>query len=140
MFNKKEIMRTAWTLAKQWAFRKGGKAVEYIGAALKQAWKVAKMSYNSINGLGGIEANQMTLTGSKRQPMYLAVVKGLHDRFGLNREFVDAPYRGTVNHTFELNEGTIYNWSETKGVQFYGIFVNGKMKPLSKEETMAIFA
>ena len=140
MYNKKQVMKTAWDLAKRWANNKGGKAIDYIGAALKQAWKVIKTTFNSLHGLYGVEGNTITLAGSNRQPMYLAIVDGLSEKFGLNRKFVPAPHRGTVDHTFDLEEGVFYNWSETKGAQYFGQFKNGRMIPMTKEEVTALFA
>lgn len=39
---KKNIMTTAWMIAKNAAKKFGGKAIEYIGGALKMAWEAAK--------------------------------------------------------------------------------------------------
>lgn len=39
---KKNIMTNAWMIAKNAAKKFGGKAIEYIGGALKMAWKMAK--------------------------------------------------------------------------------------------------
>lgn len=138
-YNLKQIMKDAWDLAKTAAYNKGGKAVEYIGETLKQAWVVAKLQYASKHGLTGLDGNKMTLAGSNRQPMYLAVVTGLSAQYGLNRQFEDAPHRGTVLHTFELENNKVYNWKEARE-QFFGIFKNGKMQPLSQDEVKAIFA
>gem|GEM_PF-997972 len=136
--NKSKIMKQAWVFAKQYANRKGGKAVEYIGAALKQAWKVAKVNYMVDNGLVGLEGNTFYLTGSKRQPLYLAVINGLNEKFGLNRKFLNAPERGTVDHEFELNENTVYNW-KVDGKQFFGKFLNGRMVPMNQEQVIELF-
>lgn len=132
-YNVKQIMQAAWGMAKQWASAKGGKAIEYIAAAMKHAWRVAKMDYAHKNGLTGLDGNKMYLTGSNRQPMYLAVITGLNDKFGLNRKFVSSPKRGTENFEFELKENTFYNWKETTE-QFFGHFVNGKMVPMTQED------
>jgi|SRR5690625_3274973 len=40
--NKKVIMKNAWTIARQGVEKFGGKAVDYISEALKQAWAIAK--------------------------------------------------------------------------------------------------
>lgn len=138
MYNKKQVMKTAWDLAKRWANNKGGKAIDYIGAALKQAWKVIKTTFNSLHGLYGVEGNTITLAGSNRQPMYLAIVDGLSEKFGLSRKFIPAPHRGTVDHTFVLEEGVVYNWKDSG--QYFGQFKNGRMIPMTKEEVMALFA
>lgn len=138
-YNVKEIMKQAWGFARQWASNKGGKAIEYIAGAMKHAWVVAKLDYEHKNGLRGLDGNKFYLVGSKRQPMYLAVVKGLSSKFGLDRAFVSAPGRGSENYEFELKENTYYNWKETTK-QFFGHFVNGKMIPMTQEEIKAVFA
>lgn len=44
---KKEIMKGAWSIARNAAKKFGGKAIEYIGGALKMAWKSFKKEENS---------------------------------------------------------------------------------------------
>lgn len=46
---KKEIMKGAWSIARNAAKEFGGKAIEYIGGALKLAWKSFKKEENSKN-------------------------------------------------------------------------------------------
>lgn len=138
-YNAKKVMEMAWSLARTWANNKGGKAIEYISGALKHAWRVAKIDYINANGLHGVEGNTIYLVGSKRQPMYLAIVDGLSEKFGLNRKFIPAPNRGTDSHEFDLEEGKIYNWRESR-VQFFGKFEKGQMIPLSQKEVTAIFS
>lgn len=138
-YNVKEIMEMAWNLARTWANNKGGKSVEYIASALKHAWKVAKVNYTNKYGLGGVEGNTIYLVGSKRQPMYLAIIDGLSAQYGLNRKFISSPNRGTESHEFELEDGKVYNWRESR-VQFFGKFVKGQMIPLNQQEVTAIFS
>lgn len=132
------IMKKAWRLARQWAMRKGGKAIEYISFAMKRAWKIAKNDYKQEHGLQGLEGNEFTLQGSNNQPMYLAEVTGIHPKFGLDRNFVSAPEKGRIDHTFELEEKTVYNWKESRE-QYFGKFENGQMTPLTKEEAIKVF-
>lgn len=48
----KEVMTNAWMIAKNAAKKFGGKAIEYIGGALKTAWKMAKgLSEKAIKAL-----------------------------------------------------------------------------------------
>lgn len=42
MMNKAKMMRAAWRFATNMS-KKGGKPVDYISAAMKNAWKLAKM-------------------------------------------------------------------------------------------------
>lgn len=45
------IMRKAWQLAKAGADRFGGKAREYLGQAIRQAWKMLRELMASVNPL-----------------------------------------------------------------------------------------
>lgn len=60
---KSVIMKNAWTIAKQGAEKFGGKAVEYISEALKQAWEIAKRfnqkkNFESKNLKGSMTSKQ----------------------------------------------------------------------------------
>ena len=62
--NLKQLMTTAWEIAKQAANRFGGKAVQYMAGALKKAWEKRKMQfavkqYNDIRkSKGDQQANE----------------------------------------------------------------------------------
>lgn len=85
--------------------------------------------------LTGLDGNQLTLLGSKRQPMYLAVIKGTDEKYGLKREFVDNPDKGRNGFTFTLQPNTLYAWKESK-VEYYGYFDGQEMHVMTKEEMM----
>ncbi|MCJ0588097.1 helix-turn-helix transcriptional regulator [Enterococcus cecorum] len=88
--------------------------------------------------LTGLDGNQLTLLGSKRQPMYLAVITGTDERYGVKREFVSNPDRGRNNYTFTLEADTYYAWKESK-VEYFGYFDGEQMAIMTKDEMVAAF-
>lgn len=88
--------------------------------------------------LTGLDGNKLTLLGSKRQPMYLAVVTGTDEKYGLKREFISNPDRGRSSYTFELKTNTYYAWKESK-VEYFGYFDGEQMAIMTKEEMIAAF-
>ena len=88
--------------------------------------------------LTGLDGNQLTLLGSKRQPMYLAKITGQDERYGIKREFVSNPDRGRNNYTFELEADTYYAWKESK-VEYFGYFDGEQMAIMTKDEMIAAF-
>ena len=84
----------------------------------------------------GLDGNKFYMVASKRQPIWLAEIKGTDPKFGLKREFVPAPERGTINHEFTLEEDTYYAWN-SEGTQEFGHFVNNQMEVMTKEEMVA---
>lgn len=88
--------------------------------------------------LTGLDGNQLTLLGSKRQPMYLAKITGQDERYGIKREFVSNPDRGRNNYTFELEADTYYAWKESK-VEYFGYFDGQEMAIMTKDEMIAAF-
>lgn len=85
--------------------------------------------------LGSLNGDQLHLAGSKRQPMYLAVITGTDEKYGLKREFVDNPSHGRDGYTFTLEPNTLYAWKESK-VEYYGFFDGQEMAIMSKDEMM----
>lgn len=83
--------------------------------------------------LGSLNGDQLHLSGSKRQPMYLAVIKGTDEKYGLKREFVDNPSRGRDGYTFTLEPNTLYAWKESK-IEYYGYFDGEQMAIMTKDE------
>ena len=70
----KEIMTNAWKIAKDAAKKFGGKATEYIGGALKMAWKAAKgLSEKQIETLMSKGFNRWTTDDGKHDRLYLDV-------------------------------------------------------------------
>lgn len=71
---KANIMINAWEIAKNAAKKFDGKAIEYIGGALKMAWKMAKgLSEKQIKALEDKGFNRWTKYGKDR--LYFNLVK-----------------------------------------------------------------
>lgn len=65
--NVKQIMKAAWEMARAAVVNFGGKAREYVSAALKMAWANAKITAKTVEVefLNGTHTAYMTITGSK---------------------------------------------------------------------------
>lgn len=74
----KTIMCKAWEIAKKAAKKFGGKAIEYIGGALKMAWEAAKgLTEKQIKVLESKGYNRWTSDDGERDRLYLNIYK--HD-------------------------------------------------------------
>lgn len=72
----KEVMCKAWEIAKKAAKKFGGKAIEYIGGALKMAWEAAKgLTEKQINSLVSKGYNRWTTDDGERDRLYLNIYK-----------------------------------------------------------------
>lgn len=72
----KEVMCKAWKIAKDAAKKFGGKAIEYIGGALKMAWEAAKgLTEKQINSLVSKGYNRWTTDDGERDRLYLNIYK-----------------------------------------------------------------
>lgn len=74
----KKIMNNAWKIAKNAAKKFGGKAIEYIGGALKMAWEAAKgLTEKQIGSLVSKGYNRWTTDDGECDRLYLNIYK--HD-------------------------------------------------------------
>lgn len=74
----KEVMCKAWKIAKKAAKKFGGKAIEYIGGALKMAWEMAKgLTEKQVKALESKGYNRWTTDGGEHDRLYLNIYK--HD-------------------------------------------------------------
>ncbi|MEK1438400.1 hypothetical protein HCY76_10145 [Limosilactobacillus fermentum] len=72
----KKIMNNAWKIAKNAAKKFGGKAIEYIGGALKMAWEAAKgLTEKQIGSLVSKGYNRWTTDDGERDRLYLNIYK-----------------------------------------------------------------
>jgi hypothetical protein len=70
----KTIMTNAWKIARNAAKKFGGKAIEYIGGALKMAWQAAKeLTEKTISALENKGYNRWTTDDHDR--LYLNIYK-----------------------------------------------------------------
>lgn len=107
-------------------------------ATPEEIMKRATQSVLREYDLTGLDGNQLTLLGSKRQPMYLAKITGQDERYGIKREFISNPDRGRSSYTFTLEADTYYAWKESK-VEYFGYFDGEQMTIMTKDEMIAAF-
>lgn len=98
---------------------------------MERAYKTVASEYALLD----LDGDQLHLSGSNRQPMYLAKITGTDEKYGLKREFVDNPDKGRNGFTFTLQPNTLYAWKESK-VEYYGYFDGQEMHVMTKEEMM----
>lgn len=72
----KTIMTNAWKIAKNAAKKFGGKAIEYIGGALKMAWEAVKgLTEKQISSLVSKGYNRWTTDDGEHDRLYLNIYK-----------------------------------------------------------------
>lgn len=137
--NKSQLFKTAWTIAREGQQKFGGNVKEYFAESLKLAYKLQggiTMEFEMKKESRDFKNGSLLLITSKRQPAWLAEVDGLSGKYGLNRNFIsenEAHFEGRCI-AYDLSEGNIYNWSEEKGVQHFGIVEGGKLYEISKND------
>lgn len=87
----KNIMKKAWTIAKNAAAKFGGRAIEYIAMALRNAWKEAKSLSKDITE----RIDELTAMGFNRW-----------QKNGMDRMYINASTLGLVC-TYRRKTGTI---------------------------------
>lgn len=103
--------------------------------------ELKKRAINTVLGyyhLLGLEGNKLHLSGSNRQPMYLAKITGTDETYGLKREFIANPDRGRNGYTFTLEPDTYYAWKQSR-VEYFGYFDGQEMAIMTKDEMIAAF-
>lgn len=130
---KKNVMKKAWEIAKEAVKKFGGKSVEYFSEALKIAWKEVKES--AAPKYVEIKISE----GSRKHKSYVAKVKGLHDRFGIDREFVSHDHDHLRVKVAIMFNGNIYEIQDA-GDRKYVRIVNGQMVEMSYENVLLQFA
>lgn len=110
---KNRVMVRAWEIARGAAVKFGGSPIEYMSASLAQAWLEVRKSAKVT-----IEIS----VGSRKHKSWVAKIVGNHERFGLDREFVNPAVEGRMYKTYELSED-IYEVCD--GGDRYFISVNG---------------
>jgi len=86
------------------------------------------------------ENGALLMVTSNRQPAWLAEVDSLDSKYGFHRNFIQKDEFYIVGRciAYDLAEGTLYNWSEEKGVQHFGFVKNGKLYEVSKDDAKKI--
>lgn len=120
------VMTNAWDIAYKGQNKFGGKVKEYFAQALRMAWALFKKGGNNMK----IELDE----GSSRRKSYVAVIKGLDDQYGFDREFISYKDDEDADEIVAiLEEGKVYEIQEC-GDREYVIIKNGKQVELEKEE------
>src|SRR5699024_10394838 len=82
----KNVMTRAWEIAREGYIKFGGKVVEYFAEALRMAWAEVKAAKEKV---------EIALApGSRKHKSWLAVIKGPHAKFRLDREFLESDVDG----------------------------------------------
>lgn len=72
----KTIMTNAWEIARNAAKKFGGKAIEYIGGALKMAWQAAKgLTEQEVTMLEAKGYNRWATADGEKERLYLNIYK-----------------------------------------------------------------
>lgn len=129
----RNVMTTAWEIAKDGAAKFGGKVKEYFGEALRMAWAIVKQTATTVT----IQLSE----GSRKHKTWVAELIGLDAKFGFNRQFVvgseDEEVRGLF---FTLEEGKVYDVNCARDGREYATVRNGQVVELSQNEVKAMFA
>lgn len=125
---KKQVMMKAWDIAKKAAANYGGKAIEFIGGALKIAWAIVKKE-NAQPVY--IEVSE----GSRNHKSYIAEIVGEHPRWGFDRQFVSKNHENLRIKYAHLQEGKVYEIQDA-GDREYAIVRNGEIVNIEKEEVL----
>lgn len=130
----KKIMSRAWEIAKKAAATHGGKAVEYISAALKMAWAEIKKGAKKA-----MEVILKTLTGSRNHKTWVAEITGEHATFKYNRVFLEEMDNDGANKFWKLLEGKVYEICDG-GHRYFAKVENGVIEEINSYQVSEIFA
>lgn len=122
----KKVMMRAWEIAREAVANYGGSAVEYMSEALRQAWAE------------GRKAVVETSAGSRNHKSWVARITGKHERFGLDRKFVDAAVEGRMYNEYILDAG-IYEVSNG-GNRYFIRVAAGQIETIGKGDVMEMVA
>lgn len=100
--NKSNLFKSAWTIARTSAKRNGGKAVEYLSGALKQAWTSAKTVAENV----AATLNKKSYKGNNDKD-----VIGQNVTFTHLSNIQDSFYGQTGEFFFEDAAGKVYIWT-----------------------------
>lgn len=116
-------MIRAWEIARQGQVNFGGNVSEYLSEAMKMAWA---------------EKETVTITtteGSRNNKSWVAKIDGRHERFGLNRVFINEIEDDYRDKTFILENG-IYEVCDAGDRDFLQV-VNGEAFYIEYNDVMS---
>lgn len=111
-----------------------GLSMSYLHKQAAQSDLIKKEESNDF------EDGMLMLVDSNSQPIWVAEIVGTHDKYVFDRAFINDPttYKGRCT-CFELEDGVIYNWQESKSQKF-GIMENGKLYEVTKTDVKNMLA
>ena len=121
----KKIMLRAHEIAKTLE----GDYAARMSLALRQAWAEARKT---------AKATLEISCGSRKHKSWIAKITGKHERFGLDRQFMDPVNEGRMYNVYELADGV---YEVCNGGDRYFIRVaGGQIETISKYDVMEIVA
>lgn len=122
----KKVMMRAWEIARAAATKFGGSAAEYMSEALRQAWAESRMVVIEIS------------SGSRQHKSWIAMITGTHERFGLDRKFMEPANESRMYKDYSLSAGI---YEVCNGGDRYFIHVaGGQIETIGKGEVMEMVA
>lgn len=131
----RKVMVRAWEIAKGAAAKHGGKAIEYIAAALKMAWAEVKGVVTKV--VKKVAYVELGLSSNKYKS-WVAEIKGLHNRFKLDRVFV-SKNDAVGCEEYSLYAGKYYEVCN-RGDRYFAKVVDGEVVEVNEDEVIANFA
>lgn len=142
----KQIMKNAWNIAAQAQEKFGGRKVDYIAEAMKQAWAEAKLEgkarqmelSNEVKNRVNVETMEISIPGSNSQPHWVAKVTDTDPKWKLKREFLEGDNRAWTEYGIE--ENVIYNFCPSRKYkdQYYFMIVDGIIVEYKQEEVIEL--
>lgn len=126
MIGMKKVMVRAWEIAREAATKFGGSAAEYMSEALRQAWAESRMVVIEIS------------SGSRKHKSWIAKITGKHERFGLDRKFMEPANESRMYKDYNLSSG-IYEVCNG-GDRYFIRVANGQIETIGKYDVLEIVA
>lgn len=143
----KQIMKNAWYIASKGQSKFGGRKVDYIAEAMKQAWAEAKLEGKArqmelspeIKSRVDVEAMEISIPGSNSQPHWVAKVTDTDPKWKLKREFLEGDNRAWTE--YDLEENVIYNFCPSRkyNEQYYFMIVDGIIVEYKQTQVIELF-
>lgn len=143
------VMTRAWEIATEGKEKFGGRKIEYIAEALKQAWSEFKMEgekrqpelSDQLKDKLYIKDMEIVSFGSNRQRHWLAEIKGSHPKYHFDREFI-TPFKGGNDDwgEYKLEENKMYEmcFSTKYNQRYYFMIVDGIAIEYTKQEVLEL--
>lgn len=127
----RNIMFVAWKIAKKAAVKFGGRPVEYLSEALKQAWQICGKEVKRASKT----ATLTIAAGSRNHKSWVAKIDGADAKYGLKRTFIDSVDHNYSERTYNLGAGT-YEVCNA-GERYFVRVVGGKISKIERSAVVA---